>query len=210
MLCPIAGGSRSLLPPQPFPDGQRLGMDDPPHRRCRPRCGSTSRRRTRYDTVVPEERCLRKVDTRRRRCVLLPGRRRAGDPGASTQANAYAERWERTVRAECLEWLLVVGRAHLEQVLRVYVEHDNRHRPHRALMLHSPDWPPGGPCLAMINETVRVDATSSAVCSRVPAGCMSDFAHHMQRTRPPCCGQPSSASRPEDGYLPGPAWPSVR
>jgi transposase InsO family protein len=31
----------------------------PPHRRCRPRCGSTSRRRTRTDTVVPEERCLR-------------------------------------------------------------------------------------------------------------------------------------------------------
>jgi len=40
-------------------------------------------------------------------------------------ANAYAERWVGTVRAECLDWLLIVGRGHLEQVLRVYIQHDN-------------------------------------------------------------------------------------
>jgi putative transposase len=60
-------------------------------------------------------------------------------PVQAPKANAYAERWVRTVRAECLDWLLVVGRSHLEQVLRVYVQHYNRHRPHRALMLRSPD-----------------------------------------------------------------------
>jgi putative transposase len=54
-------------------------------------------------------------------------------------ANAYAERWIRTVRDECLDWLLVVGRGHLEQVLRVYIEHYNTHRPHRALGLQPPD-----------------------------------------------------------------------
>jgi hypothetical protein len=43
----------------------------------------------------------------------------------------------RTVRAECLDWLLIVGRGHLEQVLRTYVEHYNQHRPHRALGLES-------------------------------------------------------------------------
>ena len=43
------------------------------------------------------------------------------------------------MRGECLDWLLVLGRAHLEQVLRVYAEHYNVHRPHRALMLRSPD-----------------------------------------------------------------------
>jgi hypothetical protein len=31
-------------------------------------------------------------------------------------------RWS-TVRAKCLDWLLFVGRRHLEQVLRVYTEH---------------------------------------------------------------------------------------
>jgi putative transposase len=42
------------------------------------------------------------------------------------------------VRAECLDWLLIVGRSHLEQVLRVYVKHYNAHRPHRALGLEAP------------------------------------------------------------------------
>jgi putative transposase len=64
-------------------------------------------------------------------------------PVQAPNANAYAERWIRTVRAECLDWLLVVGRDHLEQVLRVYVEHYNVHRPHRALGLEPPDSPAG-------------------------------------------------------------------
>jgi putative transposase len=60
-------------------------------------------------------------------------------PVEAPNANAHAERWVRTVRAECLNWLLVVGQRHLDQVLRVYAEHYNRHRPHRALPLEPPD-----------------------------------------------------------------------
>jgi transposase InsO family protein len=60
-------------------------------------------------------------------------------PVRAPRANAYAERWVRTVRAECLDWLLIVGRGHLEQVLRVYIQHYNRHRPHRALGLQPPE-----------------------------------------------------------------------
>ena len=41
-------------------------------------------------------------------------------PVQAANANAHAERWVRTVRTEYLDWLLVVGRGHLEQVLRVY------------------------------------------------------------------------------------------
>jgi putative transposase len=59
-------------------------------------------------------------------------------PVRAQQANADAERWVRTVRTECLDWLLIVGRGHLEQVLRVYTQHYNCHRPHRALGLQSP------------------------------------------------------------------------
>jgi putative transposase len=33
--------------------------------------------------------------------------------GQAPNANAYAERWVRTVRTECLDWLLIVGRGHL-------------------------------------------------------------------------------------------------
>jgi putative transposase len=59
-------------------------------------------------------------------------------PGQAPNANAYAERWVRTVRSECLDWLLIMGRGHLEQVLRVYLDHYNAHRPHRALELNPP------------------------------------------------------------------------
>jgi hypothetical protein len=48
------------------------------------------------------------------------------------QANGLAERFVRTVRVECLDWLLIFNRRHLERVLPVYVEHDTTHRPHRA------------------------------------------------------------------------------
>jgi putative transposase len=73
-------------------------------------------------------------------------------PVQAPNANAYAERWIRTVRADCLDWLLIVGRGHLEQVLRRYVEHYNRHRPHRALGLEPPD-PSAG--LALVGEARR-------------------------------------------------------
>jgi len=62
-------------------------------------------------------------------------------PVRAPRANAYAERWVRTVRAECLDWLLILSRGHLEQVLCVYVRHYNGHRPHRALLLQPPDPP---------------------------------------------------------------------
>jgi hypothetical protein len=43
------------------------------------------------------------------------------------------------VRGDCLDWLLIVGRRQLERVLREYVDHYNRERPHRALELRAPD-----------------------------------------------------------------------
>ena len=60
-------------------------------------------------------------------------------PIRAPRANAYAERFVRTARAECLDWILILGRRHLEQVLRAYTTHYNRERPHRALALLPPD-----------------------------------------------------------------------
>ena len=59
-------------------------------------------------------------------------------PIRAPRANAFAERWVRTVRAECLDWILVLGRRHLDRVLRAYVDHYNRARPHRGLDLSTP------------------------------------------------------------------------
>jgi transposase InsO family protein len=59
-------------------------------------------------------------------------------PVRSPRANAYAERWVRTVRTECLDWILVLGRRHLHGILHEYVRHYNEHRPHRGLDLDVP------------------------------------------------------------------------
>jgi putative transposase len=59
-------------------------------------------------------------------------------PIRAPQANAYAERFVRSVRDECLDWLLILGRRHLEHVLRTYTTHYNRERPHRGLALLPP------------------------------------------------------------------------
>ena len=66
-------------------------------------------------------------------------------PVRAPNANAYAERWVRTVRGECLDHLLIFGRRQLERVLRVYVRHYNGHRPHRALGLKPPERPVRAP-----------------------------------------------------------------
>src|SRR5215470_17083356 len=72
-------------------------------------------------------------------CFGFEGAEALVTPVRAPSANAYAERWVRTVRTECLDWLLIVGRGHLEQVFRVYVQHFNQHRPHRALGLEPPN-----------------------------------------------------------------------
>ena len=58
-------------------------------------------------------------------------------PFQAPKANAFAERWVGTIRRDCLDWILIVSRRQLEQVLRVYIDHYNGHRPHRALELTS-------------------------------------------------------------------------
>jgi putative transposase len=62
----------------------------------------------------------------------------AGGFGAATvrrpsaEREAFAERWVRTVRNDCLDRILILRRRHLERVLRAYTNHYNEHRPHRA------------------------------------------------------------------------------
>jgi transposase InsO family protein len=60
-------------------------------------------------------------------------------PIRAPKANAHAERWIRTVRAECLDWTLVFGRRHLQRLLRGYIRHYNQQRPHRSLALAVPE-----------------------------------------------------------------------
>ena len=75
-------------------------------------------------------------------------------PVRAPRANAIAERFVRTVRAECLDWLLIVNRRHLERVLRVFAGHYNTHRPHRALDLKPPH--PAAPELPVMHSSTAL------------------------------------------------------
>jgi putative transposase len=59
-------------------------------------------------------------------------------PFRAPNANAFAERWVRTVRHECLNKLIILNEAHLRQVLSEYVVYYNGYRPHQGLDQQSP------------------------------------------------------------------------
>lgn len=78
-------------------------------------------------------------------------------PVRAPKANAFAERFVRTARAECLDWLLILNCRHLERVLRTFVDHYNHHRPHRALSLTPPAQKPRTLRLASPSRSDRVE-----------------------------------------------------
>jgi putative transposase len=59
-------------------------------------------------------------------------------PVRSPKANAFAERFVRTVREDCLDHLLIYSMCHLESVIGAYVRHYNEARPHRGRQLANP------------------------------------------------------------------------
>jgi putative transposase len=86
-------------------------------------------------------------------------------PPRAPKANAYAERWVRTVRTECLDWVLIWNRRHLERVLIDYVRHYNTARPHRGIDLDVPvlsaEPPPVG--IEDIRHIERVDVLGGLI-----------------------------------------------
>jgi putative transposase len=125
--------------------------------------GSPSRRATSAwaggrGHALPDPRSRRQIQQRLRRGV--PRRRHPGreDAGAAAAGKLRRRAVLRTVRAECLDRLLIVNRRHLERVLRVFVEHYNTQRPHRALKLHAPQRaePPPTPTIGGIRRYDRL------------------------------------------------------
>ena len=73
------------------------------------------------------------------RCSEVKGFQVIRTPFRTPQANGVAERFVRTVRTECLDWLLTLNHEHLERILEVFTGHYNGHRPHRELSLAPPE-----------------------------------------------------------------------
>ncbi len=84
-------------------------------------------------------------------------------PIRAPTANAFAERWIQTVRSECLDWVLVCGRRHLDHMLRIYASHYNCRRPHRSLSLAAPLPETSDPVLHMSSEVRRRDVLGSLI-----------------------------------------------
>jgi putative transposase len=90
-------------------------------------------------------------------------------PVRSPRANAFAERWVRTVRQECTDHVLAVSARQVEALLCGYVRHYNQARPHRGLHLAVPK-PSSGPEQAGTVAAAISSAASSTSTNALPNG----------------------------------------
>jgi len=86
-------------------------------------------------------------------------------------ANRYAERWVGSVRRECLDWLIILGRRHLEHARSEYVDHHNRARPHRGLDLRPPTY-----------EEAEISPDGDIVCRNRLGGLIHEYSRDVRQS----------------------------
>jgi transposase InsO family protein len=79
------------------------------------------------------------------------------------KANAYSERFVLTARHEVTDRVLVLGRRHLDRILRGFAEHYNEGRPHRGLGLRTPSRIPPRPITTSVPDVVRREVVGGLI-----------------------------------------------
>lgn len=84
-----------------------------------------------YKYVLHDRDSIFSADLNRELCGF--GVRVLKTPVRAPQANAFCERLIGTIRRECLDFLIPLGERHVKRILREYIGHYNRGRPHSSL-----------------------------------------------------------------------------
>jgi putative transposase len=92
------------------------------------------------------------VERRRAASTSGRGNPRGAHSGARASANAFAERFVRSIKEECLDRLIPIRDRHFRRAVAEYVEHYHRERIHHGLDKRLISCPP------MIQMTVACDA----------------------------------------------------
>jgi len=93
-------------------------------------------------------------------------------PVASPEANSICGRVIGTIRRECLDWMIPLSEGHLKAILRCWVTHYNRGRPHSALGPAVPGPPRKVAKVPKSQSRLRL-AAGVLGCNRCWAGCIT-------------------------------------
>ena len=89
-------------------------------------------------------------------------------------ANGICERVIGTIRRECLDWLIPLSEAHLRRVLKSWIGHYNRGRPHMGLGPGVPD-PPAAPSRSILKSRHSLDDFGSVRSKAVLGGLHHEY-----------------------------------
>jgi transposase InsO family protein len=95
-------------------------------------------------------------------------------PFRAPRANAFAERWVRSIREECLDHILILNESHLCRVLKEYLEYYNHARPHQGI---DQGFPVSGPIRTQRGPVRRRDVLGGVIHDyyRQPSALVSEI-----------------------------------